>query len=372
MPSMLFRSRKDRGKPPGPCLPLPVELVLGVTQHMEKSDAHSLATVCRSWQGPAESVIWETVSLALGVSWDERCLGGEDSRAEVSLGPGDMTVTRRDETLADTPVDARLTWPAHCAEMERRVKEIEGAFSSRPQRAKHVRRLILEPTSRVWDGIVEQMWPSIERLELDLFGITGGGQQEAAKLVEQMCDNLRRMGPSGRLRVIELKLSGERSEDVITTLLRLAPNLTGLYLRQVPDDSPQMDKINPDKWSGITVNSLKRIDWTLQCCQLAPLVDHLIKQAPCLEDFRFEDDNWGEDELTTGAFKSLAEVQTLRRMRWHAVALRDLFRHFPDGGFKYLEELVLPDDLGLDMNNWALEVSCVVIRLGRTLTYLVG
>jgi hypothetical protein len=299
-----------------------------VTQHMEKRDARSLATGCKSWQNPAESIIWETVSLALGASWEERCLGGEDSRAEVNLGPADMTVTRRDETLADTPVDATSTWPAHCAEMERRVKEIEDAFSSRPQRARYVRRLILEPANRVWDGIVDQMWPTIEHLELDLFGLTGGGQQEAAKLVAQLCDNLRRMGPSGRLRVIELKLSGDHSEDVITTLLRLAPNLTGLFLRQVPDDSRQMERIDPKKWSGITVHSLKRIDWTLQCDQLAPLVGHLIKQAPLLEDFRFKDDFWGEDEFTTLVFKSLAKVQTLRRMTWHAVAIRDPLRHF--------------------------------------------
>jgi hypothetical protein len=326
MPSMLFLGRKDQGKPPGPRLP--VELLFRVTQHMEKRDARSLATGCKSWQNPAESIIWETVSLALGASWEERCLGGEDSRAEVNLGPADMTVTRRDETLADTPVDATSTWPAHCAEMERRVKEIEDAFSSRPQRARYVRRLILEPANRVWDGIVDQMWPTIEHLELDLFGLTGGGQQEAAKLVAQLCDNLRRMGPSGRLRVIELKLSGDHSEDVITTLLRLAPNLTGLFLRQVPDDSRQMERIDPKKWSGITVHSLKRIDWTLQCDQLAPLVGHLIKQAPLLEDFRFKDDFWGEDEFTTLVFKSLAKVQTLRRMTWHAVAIRDPLRHF--------------------------------------------
>jgi hypothetical protein len=242
--------------------------------------------------------------------------------------------------------------------MENRLELVEKALKSRPQRVKHVRKLIVEPTPRVWKRlfrVVGQVWPTLEHLEIDMFGMVKGGQREVQVMCDRLCDQLRQLKPNHHLRIIELKLVGQRSEDIVAQLLRLAPKLEDLSLRQTPADMPPLKTTIPEKWSTITLDSLKRIVWFRQQDQLRPLVDRLLAQAPRLEEFRLQDKlSYGSGRNTVAS--ALRAIPTLRRLVWESEETIGQYGPIPTTGFENIEELVVPYDLGNESHK-ILEVS---------------
>jgi hypothetical protein len=106
---MADQKHKDSPKSSKPRLDgLPVEILLRIVQHMDKRDAPSVARVCKSLVDPGESVIWRTVSLALGQSWGnnhrdiwELC---GDVIGDTRMALDDSSLRRR-ERLEYTPIE---------------------------------------------------------------------------------------------------------------------------------------------------------------------------------------------------------------------------------------------------------------------------
>jgi hypothetical protein len=118
---------------------------------------------------------------------------------------------------------------------------------------------------------------------------------------------------------------------------------------------PPLKTTIPEKWSTITLDSLKRIVWFRQQDQLRPLVDRLLAQAPRLEEFRLQDKlSYGSGRNTVAS--ALRAIPTLRRLVWESEETIGQYGPIPTTGFENIEELVVPYDLGNESHK-ILEVS---------------
>lgn len=361
---------------------LPAELTLRIAQHLERSDARNLATVCRSLQDAGESVVWREVSLTPGRNWDMASLvplesNGEDEFARDSCME-ELNDLRRDEQLSWEHEGRSPSSPQRYQDVDEdeRVDRLETALRSRPARIKHIRRLTLDLSPYFYRleqrfGFGEVL-TNIEELDLNIYGPKppDQDQQKAQRLSRYFCSFLKKKGDrsSGRLRKVELRLSGSPhiAEKIVAELFRLAPNITELSLGGTPGIMAPIGKIHPEWWSKSDLTSLKTLFWVRSGNQLAVLVEHLFQEAPNIEetDIRnmlleemFNTECHDAPPPPPGVLKALAKAPSLLRLRW----FRSLLDTSPPAyatvkdGFDRLREITLFDDIGADAN-MALEV----------------
>lgn len=340
---------------------LPAELYLLILRHLSKRDCANLALVCKSLQDVGESVVWRRVSLALGKSWDEEFLEqldfGDDLaavRTRAKDQPEDA-VARRKERSHWVPSSPLASWEDHCARMTDRVTKVEEAFNSRPERARHVRRLVFEPSPRLMarsKKIVAAVWGNLEHLEVESFGVLAAGKTSAMACIKKMYDMFANMGIVNMclsLRTLDVKLVGDHSQidDQLATILHIAPGLTTLNLQAPTEWTVPPNHLLSEKWKTLTrFHHLESITWCRNYSQLAVYVNNLVKRSPELTTFKIENQLNVPDLPFPAVVKELAQAKGLRRLVWDN---RDDLspRNHPlrKGAFKHLEELIRMDDL---------------------------
>jgi hypothetical protein len=339
---------------------LPAELYLLILRHLSKRDAANLALVCKSLQDVGESVVWRRVSLALGKSWDEFYL------EEIEFGVDLATIRlkakdepehaglRRKERSHWVPSAPLASWEDHCARMTDRVTRVEQAFKSRPERARHVRRLVFEPSPRLMarsEKIVAAVWGNLEHLEVESFGVLAAGKRSAMACIKKMYDMFAKMGVGMclGLRTLDVKLVGDHSQidDQLSTLLYLAPSLTTLNLQAPTEWTEPPNHLISKKWKTLTkFHHLESITWCRNYSQLAVYVDNLVKRSPNLTSFKIENEMNVPDLPFPAVVRELAKAKSLRRLVWDNRDDLSPRKHpLRKGAFNHLEELIRVDDL---------------------------
>jgi hypothetical protein len=339
---------------------LPAELYLLILRHLSKRDGANLALVCKSLQDVGESLVWRRVSLALGKSWDEEFLEqldfGDDleSVRTRAKDQAEDAISRRKERSHWVPSSPLASWEDHCARMTDRVTKVEQAFKSRPERARHVRRLVFEPSPHLMarsKKIVAAVWGNLEHLEVESCGVLAAGQRSAMACIKKMYDMFAKMGVGMclGLRTLDVKLVGDHSQidDQLSTLLYLAPSLTTLNLQAPTEWTEPPNHLISKKWKTLTrFHHLESITWCRNYSQLAVYVDNLVKRSPELTTFKIENQLNVPDLPFPAVVKELAKSKSLRRLVWDNRDDLSPRKHpLRKGAFKNLEELVRMDDL---------------------------
>ncbi|WWD06890.1 hypothetical protein V865_004987 [Kwoniella europaea PYCC6329] len=357
---------------------LPLELKLRVVSYLSTSDAHTLASVSKSLQDAAESVIWSKVDMSLPENWDKQVLLWEDTMpdwwGQHSLTPEIEDIVVGFKSTMDMEGgsigwsrgdDSDICWNVRNLKFMTRIKQVSTALTSHPSRGNWVTELRLELPQIRQDRLNDKKM-KIDALKEIVKVIRGNlrmvrlGSPEINLRDEyyktRYLDSaffLNYIGLTGlnlgKLRTLELVLEGSISfqaqmkkiVNVIgtSTITKLVLNPSWSMSTWVPDpnDNP-IPKIPSLK--SLHLNHLHPRSLETAC--------GLIRSADNLEELKvsFTDDGesaWDVFPLADAnrAIKTFREHETLRRIEWYGgLQARWWFEKLVQSGFDNVEVLV--------------------------------
>ncbi|WVQ63768.1 uncharacterized protein L199_001922 [Kwoniella botswanensis] len=356
---------------------LPLELKLRVVCHLSVADAHNLASVSKSLQDAAESVIWSKVDMSLPENWDKQVLLWEDTMpdwwAQHSLTREIEDVLVGFRSTMDMEggsigwskdEDSDICWNVRNLKFLTRIKQVSTALTSHPSRGNWVGELRLELPQMRQDQLDDQ------QMKMDAL-------KEIVRLVGRNLRMIRLGSPEinlrdeyydpyldsafflgyigltglniGRLQTLELVLEGSISfQAQMKSIVNVIGTSTVTKLILNPSWSDSSWFPDPNDNAIPKIPSLKTLHLNHLHPRSVETACGLISSADSLEELKvsFTDDGesaWDVFPLAEAdrAIKTFREHKKLRRIEWYGgLQARWWFEKLVQSGFEHVEVLV--------------------------------